>query len=114
MTKITLVKADDSDTRVIDTSINASTSGSRYGVLNSFVGHFNGQVFLDAVEFVVSVRTADQGFILLGDRLIVVLAGDDVKMVVNVSASGVDGKNLRNDGVAINKLVNLYGAINHE
>ena len=52
--------------------------------------------------------------IRLGDRLIVVLAGDDVKMVVNVSASGVDGKNLRNDGVAINKLVNLYGAINHE
>ena len=52
--------------------------------------------------------------IRLGDRLIVVLAGDDVKMVVNVSASGVDGKNLRNDGVAINKLVTLYNSINNE
>ena len=52
--------------------------------------------------------------IRLGDRLIVVLAGDDVKMVVNVSASGVDGKNLRNDGVAINKLVTLYDRINGE
>ena len=35
-------------------------------------------------------------------------------MVVNVSASGVDGKNLRNDGVAINKLVTLYNSINNE
>ena len=52
--------------------------------------------------------------IRLGDRLIVVLAGDDVKMVVNVSASGVDGKNLRDDGVAINKLVTLYDSINDE
>ncbi len=52
--------------------------------------------------------------IRLGDRLIVVLAGDDVKMVVNVSASGVDGKNLRNDGVPINKLVTLYNSINGE
>jgi len=52
--------------------------------------------------------------IRLGDRLIVVLAGDDVKMVVNVSASGVDGKNLRNDGVPINKLVALYSSINNE
>lgn len=60
----------------------------------------------------LDVETNDN--IRMGDWLIVVLAGDDVKMVVNVSASGVDGKNLRNDGVAINKLVDLYNSINHE
>ena len=60
----------------------------------------------------LDVETNDN--IRMGDWLIVVKPGDDVKMVVNVSASGVDGKNLRNDGVAINKLVTLYNSINHE
>ncbi len=59
--------------------------------------------------------------ILRGDKLIVVMEGDVVKMVVNVSASGKDGNawadrrtGVENDANMIGKLVNLYNSINHE
>ena len=59
--------------------------------------------------------------ILRGDKLIVVMEGDVVKMVVNVSASGKDGNawadrrtGVENNANMIGKLVNLYNSINHE
>ena len=59
--------------------------------------------------------------ILRGDKLIVVMEGDVVKMVVNVSASGKDGNawadrrtGVENDANMISKLVALYNSINHE
>ena len=59
--------------------------------------------------------------ILRGDKLIVVMEGDVVKMVVNVSASGKDGNawadrrtGVENDANMIGKLVALYSSINHE
>ncbi len=59
--------------------------------------------------------------ILRGDKLIVVMEGDVVKMVVNVSASGKDGNawadrrtGVENDANMIGKLVTLYNEINDE